>query len=81
MVVDVVGGKRHKTFTVVFVATLEGTIKKMVHLGGDQAEACVVEELHISAQHPPQTITKLRLLSQEVGLYFYFLSQLLCYIM
>ena len=66
VVVDVVGGKRHKNFTVVFVATLEGTIKKMVHLPELQKN-CLIEEIHIAADNLPRIITKLRILSQEVS--------------
>lgn len=64
--VDIVEGKHHKTFVVLFVATLEGTVKKMIQLPGHN-ETCIIEEIYITPKDKPQPITQLRILSQEVS--------------
>ena len=61
VVADHVEG-RYKTFKVIFVATSDGSIRKMIHLQ-NQTEACLIEDIKIvpNGEHNPvkqMTISK-----------------------
>lgn len=63
--VDTVRVKHHETLHVIFVATLEGVVKKLIRPPGS-SKTCVIEEIQVIAPEDSQTITAMKLLGDQV---------------
>ena len=62
---DTVQTREFASLDVLFVATLEGVIKKLVRVPGTN-ETCVVEEIHISAEDQQLPVRSMKLVKNQV---------------
>jgi hypothetical protein len=71
IVVDTVSTKHHRQFNVIFVVTLEGTVKKYVELPGGR-NLCLIEQLQVVPPgSKPGLVKTMKLAAQEVWLFVY----------
>ena len=65
IVVDTVKTREFESLDVIFVADLEGVIKKLVRVPGTN-KTCVVEEIHISKEDQRLPIRSMKLVKEQV---------------
>ncbi|KAK2185175.1 hypothetical protein NP493_244g03029 [Ridgeia piscesae] len=68
IVVDTVKTREFDSLDVIFVADLEGVIKKLVRVPGTN-KTCVVEEIHISEEDQRLPIRSMKLVKEQDALY------------
>ena len=65
IVVDTVQTRGHARLDVMFVATLEGVIKKLVRVPGTN-QTCVIEEIHLASEDQQLPIRSMKLVKEQV---------------
>ncbi|XP_054724810.1 semaphorin-5A-like [Uloborus diversus] len=68
IVVDIISTKYHEEIHVIYVATIEGELRKLVTVP-NTSESCLVEKLQIFPEDKPQKILVMKLLKDTNSLY------------